>query len=82
MQLQGTMVPLDELNLSRPGKQPRKLAAEPKHTWESFNSSDKEIFERLQKASSSAVVLRSIPKLDPEDTDSASEDEEMYTFLR
>ncbi|KAH7959629.1 hypothetical protein HPB49_012622 [Dermacentor silvarum] len=78
----GTMVPLDELNLSRPGKQPRKLAAEPKHTCESFNSSDKEIFQRLQKASSSAVVLRSIPKLDPEDTDSASEDEEMYTFLR
>ncbi|KAH7953801.1 hypothetical protein HPB49_012417 [Dermacentor silvarum] len=69
------------LEAYRPGKQPRKLAAEPKHTCESFNSSDKEIFERLQKASSSAVVVRSIPKLDPEDTDSASEDEEMYTFL-
>ncbi|KAH7980424.1 hypothetical protein HPB49_015988 [Dermacentor silvarum] len=73
---------LEAYNYFESGKKPRKLAAEPKHTCESFNSSDKEIFERLQKASSRAVVLRSIPKLDPEDTNSASEDEEMYTFLR
>ncbi|XP_049267562.1 uncharacterized protein LOC119378860 [Rhipicephalus sanguineus] len=77
-----TMAALDELNLSRPGKKARRLAPEPKNTSQPFNPNDQEIFEKLRRAGASAVVLRSIPKVDPEDTDSASEDEEMYTFLR
>ncbi|XP_077507197.1 uncharacterized protein LOC144116327 [Amblyomma americanum] len=77
-----TMVPVDQLNLSKPGRKARKLAAEANHTSETYDARDIEIFQRLRKASSSAVVLRSIPKTDSEDTDSASEDEEMYTFLR
>ncbi|KAH7969757.1 hypothetical protein HPB52_021725 [Rhipicephalus sanguineus] len=76
------MAALDELNLSRPGKKARRLAPEPKNTSEPFNPSDQEIFEKLRRAGASAVALRIIPKVDPEDTDAASEDEEMYTFLR
>ncbi|KAL1478862.1 hypothetical protein MTO96_052320 [Rhipicephalus appendiculatus] len=79
---QATMAPLDEINLNRPGKKARKLSTKANYTSQPFNPSDKHIFERLRRVNASAVVLRSIPKLDPEETDSASEDEEMFTFLR
>lgn len=73
------MAALDELNLSRPGKKARRLAPEP-NTSQPFNPSDREIFEKLRHAG--AMVLGSILKVDLEDTDWASEDEKMYTFLR
>ncbi|KAK8766847.1 hypothetical protein V5799_006373 [Amblyomma americanum] len=76
------MVPIDQVELGRPGKRSKKLKTQPCHTSEKYNSSEREIFEALKRVNLKAVVLRSIPKLDPEETDSASEDEEMYTFLR
>ncbi|KAK8767887.1 hypothetical protein V5799_005332 [Amblyomma americanum] len=77
-----TMVPIDQDELGRPGKRSKKLKTQPCHTSEKYNSSEREIFEALKRVNPKAVVLHSIPKLDPEETDSASEDEEMYTFLR
>ncbi|XP_077507105.1 uncharacterized protein LOC144116261 [Amblyomma americanum] len=77
-----TMVPIDQVELGRPGKRSKKLKTQPCQTSEKYSSSEREIFEAQKRVNPKAVVLRSIPKLDPEETDSASEDEDMHTFLR
>ncbi|XP_064485878.1 uncharacterized protein LOC135398398 [Ornithodoros turicata] len=56
--------------------------SKPPYTFEQYSATDKNIFDELKRIAPGAVVLRSIPKLDPEDTDSGSEDEQCYTLLR
>lgn len=76
------MVPLDEINLSKPGKPARHIRKEPDHVATSYVPGDEALFRRLQEINPQSAVLRSIPKLNAEDTDSASEDEETYSLLR
>ncbi|KAG0414184.1 hypothetical protein HPB47_008660 [Ixodes persulcatus] len=76
------MVPLDEINLCKPGKPARRIPKEPDHVAAVYVPGDEALFRRLQEVTPQAAVLRSIPKLNAEDTDSASEDEETYSLLR
>ncbi|XP_029836391.2 uncharacterized protein LOC115320401 isoform X2 [Ixodes scapularis] len=76
------MVPLDEINLCKPGKRARRIAKEPDHVAAAYVPEDEALFRRLQEVNPQAAILRSIPKLNAEDTDSASEDEETYSLLR
>ncbi|XP_040065971.2 uncharacterized protein LOC120839695 [Ixodes scapularis] len=76
------MVPVHQLDLSKPGMPSRTLPEEPNHVSGDFQLADKALFQEIHRLNPQAVVLRSIPKMDDEDTDSASEDEQSYTFLR
>ncbi|XP_040067443.1 uncharacterized protein LOC120840791 [Ixodes scapularis] len=60
----------------------RTLPEEPDHVSGDFQLADKALFQEIHRLNLEAVVLKSIPKMDDEDTDSASEDEQSYTFLR
>ncbi|XP_040072851.3 uncharacterized protein LOC115327191, partial [Ixodes scapularis] len=76
------MVPVHQLDLSKPGMPSRTPPEEPNHVSGDFQLADKAFFEEIHRLNPQAVVLRSIRKMDDEDTDSASEDEQSYTFLR
>ncbi|CAN7976078.1 unnamed protein product [Ixodes persulcatus] len=76
------MMPLDEINLSKPGKPARRICKEQDHVAAAYVPGDEALFRWLQEINSKAAVLRSIPKLNAEDTYSASEDKETYSLLR
>ncbi|CAN7981772.1 unnamed protein product [Ixodes pacificus] len=60
----------------------RRLPDEPNHVAHDYNPDDRALFREILRLNLKAAVLRSILKMDGEDTDSASEDEQSYTFLR
>lgn len=76
------MVPEHKLDLSKPGMPSRRLPDEPNHVAHDYNPDDRALFQEILRLNPKAVVLRSIPKMNDEVTDSASEDEQSYTFLR
>ncbi|XP_042144684.1 uncharacterized protein LOC120850666 [Ixodes scapularis] len=76
------MVPVHKLDLSKPGMPSRRLPDEPNHVAHDYNPDDRALFQEILRLNPKAVVLRSIPKMNDEDTDSAPEDEQSYTFLR
>ncbi|EEC02769.1 hypothetical protein IscW_ISCW002079 [Ixodes scapularis] len=60
----------------------RRLLDEPNYVAHDYNSDDRALFREILRLNLHAVVLRSIPKMNDKDTDSASQDEQSYTFLR
>ncbi|CAN8006948.1 unnamed protein product [Ixodes hexagonus] len=76
------MVPVHKLDLIKPGMPSRHLSDEPDHVAHDYNPDNSALFREILRLNPQAVVLRSIPKMDDENTDSASEDEQSYTFLR
>ncbi|XP_042144096.1 uncharacterized protein LOC121834464, partial [Ixodes scapularis] len=76
------MVPLDENNLSKLGKPARRICKEPDHVAAAYVPGDEALFRRLKEINPQAAVLRSIPKFNAEETDSASDADEMYSLLR
>lgn len=72
------MVPVHQLDLRKPGMQVGFFLTN-RTTWPTTTTSTMNPFSgEIQKLNPEAAFLRSIPKMDDEDTDSASEDEQSY----